>query len=377
MIPSVMHVDNRPKVELLKMLGENANPANRQGPAWKGLGTDLDRGLGATEAVRVASLDYSVELRPLLVDVNGHQLSVDTQKAIVKMPRSLPNDQYEAAKVFGYVTNDYKPVNNLDLGRILDPVTERFPVISLGAFNEGARAWFCLDAGNSEVGRDEIKQYFVVQDWKNGRGGSTIVLTPMRPVCMNTLSMSLRLASVKFDVAHRGDNLRDLEFAAALMTEMELVQERTLKVLRRMTEVQVTSDWVEDVLAAAYPYPTKPRRAGIAERYTLEDIASNENLAGFGDQFAKSSSALSRWEAQKVQVDAHRETSRLLLERFNDEHAWAANTAWALYNAVTENSDWRRGGQKLNESVLFGYRAQEKIRGFEAIVAGLGNLNLN
>jgi hypothetical protein len=43
-------------------------------------------------------------------------------------------------------------------------------------------------------------------------------------------------------------------------------------------------------------------------------------------------------------------------------------TVWAAYNAVTEVSDWREG-RNADESALFGSRAQEKSRAFNAAYA--------
>ena len=47
------------------------------------------------------------------------------------------------------------------------------------------------------------------------------------------------------------------------------------------------------------------------------------------------------------------------------EPAHLRGTAWAAYNAVTEVADWREG-RGADASALFGGRAKEKSRAYEA-----------
>ena len=54
---------------------------------------------------------------------------------------------------------------------------------------------------------------------------------------------------------------------------------------------------------------------------------------------------------------------------FNDEQPRLANTPWALWQAIVEVEDYRKGWANNASSVLFGERAGIKAKAFDACLA--------
>ena len=72
------------------------------------------------------------------------------------------------------------------------------------------------------------------------------------------------------------------------------------------------------------------------------------------------------YDKQCDKVNALREAARERFESF--EPARLRGTAWAAYNAVTEVAGWREG-RGADQSALFGGRAAEKSRAYEAAMS--------
>ena len=87
--------------------------------------------------------------------------------------------------------------------------------------------------------------------------------------------------------------------------------------------------------------------------------------------------AMEAWVTSTDRVRQIRDGARVLYQTFNDEHSQFARTVWAAYNACTETSDWREGRGDVDHSVVFGPRAQEKVRAFKAALELTTGASLN
>jgi hypothetical protein len=83
----------------------------------------------------------------------------------------------------------------------------------------------------------------------------------------------------------------------------------------------------------------------------------------------QATTAREKYEWQKSRVDAFRNGSKFLFERYNDTFPEQGNTLWAAWMGVTEMADWRAGSSDdLAFSTLLGSRAAEKTRSFDTAI---------
>lgn len=331
-------------------------------PAWHGLGEVFDEPKKPTEALSIMpGGDAKVETIPVTasVKVGTKSYSVPTgQVAIVRHP--TPDDP--EARFFGFAGPDYEPLENGDICKILDGLP--WPTETMGLLDMGRRFFCSLRVGETQVGGEEVKEFFLVTEGKDGGSAIKIAYTPVRVVCQNTLVLGLAQATFDMAVQHRAGAKAELEFAVKIAEMAKLARQRSLEAMQKMSLTKLVEDQVADILRAAYPEPATPRKVGLyKELVEMQDV----------DQTTPEMQRLQRtahnFEVFKAQVATYRDGAQQLYKKINDEYPAVAGTAWAAYNAVVECEDYRNGSDNIDESSLWGPRAETKKRAFSAALA--------
>lgn len=335
--------------------------AGHRTPGWHELGTVFQDALGAEEATKLGRLDYEIQKIPLFVNAYGQEMETGTS-ALVRQP----TDDAPEPFMLGTVSNDYRLLQNMEIARILEPMTGEWPVETVGALGNGERAFWCLDAGEAEVAGENLRQYFVVVDVKNGGNALRIINTPIRTECQNTLATGMAAATLNIALPHRVNLEKELDWYVQLQIQMRKQQQTLLEQFRAMATQKVVAKQVNAILKAAYPDVPAPRKVRMADALG----PTTEYLVGtFKDDIE---SARRRQAGGQERQEQFRASARELFERFNDEFPAVGGTAWAIYNAVVELEDWRDGPGDRSEiatSVLFGDRAKKKEKAFGAALA--------
>lgn len=328
-------------------------------PGWHKLGIVSDEKLTAVEAAVAANVvDIRYEKRPLFVDIDGNQIATE-KVAIVRYPT-----EYDFShRILGITSKDYGVVQNLDPARALDPLTETWPVETVGALGEGETAFFTLDAGEVDINGDKVHQYFLLRDTKDGNSGIRLSFTPVRVVCQNTLTAGEHAAVASGNLRHTGNVKGELQWRVDIIKAMQDTQEQVIDDFKLLASTKLTPQSADGLIRKAYPYPRKPGKVQMAEQIRDSREVVNDNIANL---MAKAEEAEQRWESAKERIDERRDAARTLYEKFNDEHPHVGGTAWALFNAVVETEDWREayGKEDANYSLLWGIRAKTKERAF-------------
>lgn len=326
-------------------------------PAWHQIGTVLPEPIPAVEALRMIEADFYIEKSPLKVEVStifGTQLvDVPGKFAIVREPTEDDN----TFAVLGMAGNDYEIVQRIDFAHALDRLTDRWPLETIGVLGQGETVFFTLDAGEFEVGGELVHQYFLVYDKVDGKTSAKISFTPIRVVCQNTLVTGLSHATVTAILDHRTGINQDFQFRIDLIDKMVDAQRLTMDTFELMAHTRLGADQIEAVFAAAYPYPSKPKKMSL-----LDAVAEDDEL--LADLRMQGVRAADTYDYYCKRADGFRQGAREMLERLNDANGGLANSAWYVWNSVTELADWREGSESVPVSTLFGSRAQEKIRAF-------------
>lgn len=339
----------------------------RREPAWHGLGQTFDTAITMLEAVGRINAGYMVEKAPLFAKVGNRYLAVEGQVGLVREPTTDDPEH----RVLGIASrDDYGIVQNHEMARILDPLSETWPVETVGVLGKGETIFFTLDAGEMQVGRSRrevVRQFFLVADTKDGKTSGRIAFTPVRVVCQNTLTMGLSAAVSKAALRHTADYSDEVKFRVGLTKHMQRVMRETKARFDHMARAVLNADKVQAIIETSYPYPPLPAKVALAQALTPRDRAE------LGEEYAVQlegvDTAKSTYEYYRGRTEAFRDGAAELFSKINDEHPHIANTAWAAYNAVVECEDYRNGGKGVLAAALFGARAVTKARAFEAAYA--------
>ena len=331
-------------------------------PAWHGLGTVFQDPISAVDAIAKARLDYKVETFPLVVEAFGQKVETD-QVAIVREP--VADDKQP--RLFGIAGKDYTVLQNTEIAEALDPLTKEWPVETVGALGNGERIFISLAVGNNAIAGDEIREYFLFTEGKTGGNAAKLVYTPVRVVCQNTLVTGLRSATMTASIAHHKSVKDMVSWRANLMAQMRKAQTATNQVFEMLTTVKLGLEQTNSVIVEAFPFPKPPTGSRL-----LKELSEYQTLTIDNSMVERMTNSDKAYTNYCERVKLFRSGALELLAKFNDEHPQFAETAWAVYNACVECSDYRRGTDSVAESALWGGRAQEKARAFAAVTEAAG-----
>lgn len=332
-------------------------------PAWHKLGTvSTDPTIRTVKAMELAGLNYNVLKTPLAAHVETEMgvMAVETGKfAIVREP--VPADpEY---RTLGIVGSQYKPLQNLEIGEMIDRWLD-FPVETVGALGNGEQVFITLKLDTGFVAGEQVEQYFLINDTKDGSSALRIAFTPVRVVCQNTLIAGLS-AATSLNWYRHGERLaNELDYRFKLLGTLAKLQNETMGSFNRMAEVILEPWQAAEVLTETYPAPKKPRKL-----HAFDLVDAEGPLASLADEMTQ---AQAQFE-QCIDFQQRRRTlAEELFNRFNDEQPELAYTAWALYNAVVECEDYRPGGNRENAEYIaardsiWGGRAKAKAVAYNA-----------
>jgi phage/plasmid-like protein (TIGR03299 family) len=281
---------------------------------WHGLGTRVDTEVTAEAAIRLAELDTTCEKRPIYLpgsaQVDGIPVignEVDSHKAVVRV---------EDNKVLGVVGNRYHVIQNRECFDFMDDLIGSGQAVyhTAGSLREGRVIFMTVKLPeDSKVGDDVIERYLLLTSSHDGSGALMVQWTPIRVVCMNTLSFALAGGEAQSRVTIRHTQNYTSKISAA--REVLKLTERYYSVMEeqfnRLLDQQFTEAHMRDFTQKLFP-------------------ADDE------------SDVPTRTKNNRQQV----------FELFYDGRGQkdVAETKWAAYNAVTEYADWFRTVRKSGET---------------------------
>lgn len=178
---------------------------------WHGLGNKVDGNLTPDEMLVAAQLDWTVSKRPLyfadkpntwdLNDPRGEAslLKADKHYAIV---RDTDN------RVLSHCGEAFVPFQNQETMSFFKKFTEagHMEMDTAGSLSDGERVWGLakIKKGFKLAGGDEIEGYLLMANSHKVGSAMTIMFTPIRVVCNNTITLALNQEGMtgKFRVLH-------------------------------------------------------------------------------------------------------------------------------------------------------------------------------
>ena len=329
-------------------------------PGWHKLGEVFTDPITAAQAVERCRMNYEILKVPMTVDVPTpfgiNRVVIEDKVVLLREP--TPDDaQY---LYLGVASPNYEIVQNKDVAEALDQLTDVWPVETMGALDKGKTMFASLDAGEVMVAGELVHQYFLATNTNDGGTSMKIMFTPVRVVCQNTLISGMSSATVSAALNHNAGVVGSMKSRMDMIKKLQQASTTTLESFEKLAKCAMDETGTRRVLELTYPYPKKPSKVTSLEGIDEEDIAL------VGALYAEATAANDLWQYYCERADAFRSGAMELFGKINNEHPVIAGSAYALFNAVVESADYRSGSDSANQSSLFGARAQEKKRAFQA-----------
>jgi phage/plasmid-like protein (TIGR03299 family) len=330
----------------------------RRKPAWHRIGQVFEEPMSMSQALRTAGVDFKIEKHPVMVQIDtgeNIELVPTNNFAVVREPVADDNEY----RVLSIVGKEWTPIQAVDLGKMLDPITEKYPVETIGAIGYGEKIFMTLDAGSSQICGEDHDLYFLVTDHRDGMGALQIAFTPVRVVCQNTLTAGLANAKISVRLTHTRNIESDTAWYMGLFSQMDAAKDEAIAVMDTLSTVTIKDEDVDKVLKAAYPTASQPRRLTLSKDISADDVPAQIWTKLLNDKKALQE----EYEKRVERVEIIRNGARERYDAFNDEFSNLARTPWAIWQAVVETEDYRKGHSD-SATALFGSRADAKARAF-------------
>jgi phage/plasmid-like protein (TIGR03299 family) len=284
---------------------------------WHGEGTVLDRPpRSAREALQLAGLDFDVELRPILMERSGR--GAGGYDRLHGIPHHAASCRADTGQVLGIVGNRYRPLQNRDAFRILQPLLDsgKAALETAGALRDGRDVWILVrfavdDPIVEEVFADEVTPFGLLSNNHAGERGVVLQETPIRVVCANTLGAAHGTADREraFRVRHTLNvGLRTTDAArelwGALIERYRVIADQYRALRRSFLTEPAFESLVLDVLAPIRPRWLSPNatRGQQAARERAE--ARRARLSHLWTGGRGHTGDTSAWEAYNAAVEA-------------------------------------------------------------------------
>jgi phage/plasmid-like protein (TIGR03299 family) len=269
---------------------------------WHGLGAKLATRLSASDMLRCAGLDWTVEARPVYIE--GDASPVKGVKALVRAPHG---------NVLKVVTQEYGIVQNQQLADLAEAMAgegvQAWEVA--GCLDEGRRVFFCGQVGESEIAGDLIRHYLTLASSHDASLGVTAARTPVRVVCANTLGAMLADAEgePRISIRHTKNAEAKVKLAAQLVREARAYFGTFNTQALTLVGAQLSVVEAAEIAASLFPTYRSEETGEVVTPYLRDKVV---------------------------------ELFRGMYRVPNDRHI--AGTRWGLYQALTAALDHNRRG---------------------------------
>ena len=273
--------------------------------AWHKLGTVTAGAMTAEEALDIAQLNSVVKVSENPVTVNIDGLTYQLPNKFITY-RDHPK---KGITPYGVVGNRYTPIQNHEAFSFLNHLVDESGAIfeTAGSIGDGRQVFVSIkmpDSVKLSGNADLIDMYIMATNSHDGSKSFTAAVTPIRPVCTNTVAMALKSAKSKVTLKHTVGATHKVQQARELLGLVFEYQTEFQEEVERLLDESFTNSQFEQLVERIFPY-------------TKGEDTSKRGVTKID---MKRDALLELWTAPTQKV--------------------VANTKWAAYNAVVEYADW-------------------------------------
>jgi hypothetical protein len=340
-------------------------------PAWHNFVKEIypsEERVSAEEAIVRSGNDFEFRHVPLHYVLGGKRVTIEDKVALVRMPHDD-----KGSKTMAVVHRNYPVFQNRELGRLLKPLSDKWPVESCGSLGEGEQIFLCFNAGEAYVkGLDPVRQYVTMSDFRDGARAFEMFNTDVRTVCENTYSAGIEDSVGRVSIGHaHGTFKADVGYWTQVMARLTAAQKQRLAYYDQMASELIPDDeYVDSLLSFVYPTRPKPQKVALVDKIVENEVGYDGDIDELLERVSKERT---RWEYDNELVLGRREAIKgPVLEKSNEETpAPLRGTKWVLFNAVTRYENYRDGRgasqAELGSSVMFGPRGAVMDKAFRAL----------
>lgn len=306
---------------------------------WHNLGRVLHAAPSTADAIRMAGLDWTVNMRPLMT---SDATPVDAARAVVRS---------SDGRVLGVVGSDYHPLQNAEAFSFFDPfiASGEATLETAGSLREGSRVWILAKLSRDPsviVKGDEVLKFILLANSHDGTMAIRVGFTPIRVVCANTLALA---------DSHKASKLLKIKHHKGAATTLEAVR-----------DVMNTANACFEATADQYRF--------LASRRIVDSDLAKYVKAVFRAAPPPSTGLVLHNGGATPQEKPSRvlDTVKRLLETGRGAQLpGVKGTLWGAYNAVTEYVAYERGSKDdvRVDHTWFGTGAQINDRALKMAMA--------
>ena len=302
---------------------------------WHGLGKKVDANLTAEEAIVAAGLDWQVGKAPVIFENElGIQHTMDSRYVVYRKDNNVG---------LGVVGQKHTDVQNKQCFSIMDAIVgEKLASYhTAGYLGNGERIWMLMQTPGiiRVAGDDVIEKFILLATSHDGTLSLSILFTPIRVVCQNTLNAALSGKQDTFRARH------------------------TESITARISNIQEIRDTL-GIISNQYSYLEE-----LSQR-----LASRQATGAFVDQFLKDLFQQKQGDEISTRTKNRMDSvDRLFQYGRGNQMPQIKGSLWALYNGAVEYADYENGKDpvKRAQSTLFGAGSMLKARAMALVSAAL------
>lgn len=302
---------------------------------WHGLGTVLDAPPTIADAIKLAGLDWRVEIQPNFTRIGGSDVPTPSQ-TIVRVDTDASGA--EVRSVLASVGPEYVPLQNDAAFAWFQPWVDsgHVTIETAGTLDAGRRVWILAKIAGDPIaiaGDDIVKKYILLAHAHDGSLAIRAGLTAVRVVCHNTLSAAIGVNPANgrkvadpngiFKILHRKNAVARLDDVAAEIGRIDDRFAQMAEIYRTLAQVEMpgAEDAYVEFLGAVYRQTPEQIRKGRRYPVLAELLES-----GIG-QDEGGASRRTWWNAYNTLTEYHTHTAGRSAETRANANAFGEGAA--------------------------------------------------
>lgn len=305
----------------------------------------------------VAKMPFGLDMKPVVEGDEG--FFSYGGKMFRDCPNAFATYRTDYNIPLGIVKSKYEVVQNSAAFTFFDDAIGKDKAIwqTAGSFGNGERIFVTAKLPDTiQVANDQINNYLVFTSSHDGSTGITILFTPIRVICENTLNAALRTTECYIRFRHTSSVHERLGGAAELLGITKKQTELTQELYNHLYSIKMTDDEVMNFMAKLF--------LTDAEYCNLQEYDSKKGIEKL---------MLHDYRTMEVSKVSTRKANQLTAawEYYMDGigQKQIAGTAWGAYNAITGyySNVANLEGERRMDSLLYGGANRIMIKAINSV----------
>lgn len=245
---------------------------------WKGLGIDITKAKTLKEALKLASLDWTVEKTPIYVKGRGKYSYVESDEWFA-------TKRVKDSQILGLVKKRYEVVQN---EKAFDFINDLMKLGDIklevaGQIKGGRKVWLVAKLPEFELLGDKVQQYITFINRHDGTESVKAMITPIRLVCMNVLNLAVKKSIRSWSCKHSLKFEDRIQIAKASLDLSKNYVESLAEEAEKLNEIKISS--FKDLTRALIPIDNKDaERVALhkeQDRQVILELIKADNLKKF------------------------------------------------------------------------------------------------